>query len=313
MSWPQRIRAGREHASFGRGPGFLLSLLLGSSLLLLGGEARALDRNGRPRQESNQQRLNQGQELPLEVRVPHMDSGRAQLAHARRLKMRSFRGKGPEDRLFWRSLAIEAYQAVRAYHPDEPDVSAEGAFRAGELLRADKDLDAARAEFKLARKLGVGTPFRARARLELGHLARRLGDLRQALDHYLALASDSGAAVRHRENGWLWAGRCWWQRGAHVEARRAWNGVAERALDPFLALRAHDELTLAWIEEGELKEAAAQLERCGFGLTSVLLEESERGEKLSDAFRRMRARDALRSALARTQTTGSDQESIQAP
>ena len=62
-----------------------------------------------------------------------------------------------------------------------------------------------------------------------------------------------------------------------------------------------------------LKEAAAQLERCGFGLTSVLLEESERGEKLSDAFRRMRARDALRSALARTQTTGSDQESIQAP
>ena len=300
--WRQRggLRGGPRHVGLG--------VAVGLFLMLAGVDAHTMDSPNGLRLELQRQ-----EDLPLEVRVPHMDSARAQLAHARRLKTRSFRGKGHEDRQFWRFLAIEAYQAVREYHPGELGFSAEAAFRAGELLRADGDIKAARQEFRLALKLGADTPFRARARLELGHLARRLGDLRQALDQYLALASDSSALARRREDAWLWAGRCWWQRGAHVEARRAWSGVAERALDPFLALRAHDELALAWLEEGDLKAAAAQIERCGFDLTSVLLEESERGEKLSNAFRRMRARDALRSALARTQTMAAEQESIQAP
>ena len=240
-------------------------------------------------------------ETPLEARVPHMATGEAQLSHARRVKARALRAKGERDREFWRTLAIEAYQAVRVYHPGERKLGAEGAFRAGEMLRAAGRLDSARAEFQEAARRGKGTPFRSRARLELGHLERRAADWRAALEHYLEVASDSTSAVRHREEAWLWAGRMWWEQGSHSEARRAWRGVCERLEDPFLALRAHDELTLAWVEVGDLEAAAGQLLDCKNSLSAILLEETERGERLCSAFQRMRGRKALRSAIEREQ------------
>lgn len=251
-------------------------------------------------------------DVPIVLRVPRMDDARAQLAHARRLKARSFRAKGDEDRVFWRGLAVEAYRAVRELHPSERALGAEAAFRAGELLRADQDVRGARTELQAADELGAGTPFRARARLELGHLQRREGELRRALDRYLAVASDARVTPKYREEAWLWSGRCWWDRGAKVEARAAWEGVAERAFDPFLTLRAYENLALAWIEDDDLEAAAGELERSRAALAPILLEESERGEKLQDAYRRSRAREALREAIERRRTQRSERKSVQA-
>lgn len=239
----------------------------------------------------------QDEELPLELRVPRMEGPEAQLAHARRLKARAFRASDDDSRAFWRSLAVEGYRAVRAFHPEAPALGAEAAFRAGELLRAEDRVEAAREEFSIAVEKGAGTAFRARGRLELGHVARRAGHLRTALDRYLEVCSDADADPLHREDAWLWAGRVWRLRGAWAEARRAWEGVIERSADPFLVLRAHDELALAYVEEDDVAAAAGQLERCRVDLQPILLEETARGERLLGAYRRMRARDALRRAI----------------
>jgi tetratricopeptide (TPR) repeat protein len=244
-----------------------------------------------------------GVELPkgapaLDVAVPRMDNAVAQLAHARRLKLQTFR-KGAGEKRFYRKLAIEAYRAVRAYHPSSDAVVAEAAFRAAELLRAMGDVVGARAELDLAAGRGAGTDFRPRARLEIGHLERRVGRSRAALDAYLAVASDPRARARYRDDAWLWAGRVWRDQGRIEEARRAWRTVCECAEDPLDRIVAWDWRALSWLETTDPEAAAGVLDQCLRALAPVALEESEQGERVRNALLRMRVVDALQRAIER--------------
>jgi len=177
----------------------------------------------------------------MEVRVPRMDTAEAQLAHARGVK-RCMLQRPAEQRDFWRRLAIDAYRAVPYYHPDDRALGAEALFRGGELARAGGLDDEAAELFAKARDLGGGTPFRARAGLELGHLHRRAGRRREALDAYLAVAADARALPGQRDDAWLWAGKVWSAMGRIDDARSAWRRVAEHGDDPVDRVEAYDAL-----------------------------------------------------------------------
>lgn len=233
----------------------------------------------------------------LETVVPRMATPEAQLGHARRLK-RELGAKSGEERLFWRKLAVEAYQAVRVFHPEARTVAAEAAFRAGEILRSAEQDGPAAAEFRWCAQHARGTDFRARARLELGHLERRAERWREALELYVDVAADPEAAPARREDAWLWAGGAWSALGRTEDARTAWRRVAEQGSDDLLRVRAFDELGLSWLAAGDVEGAAGELARALEALSPRALEETESGERVRDALLRMRIVEELPRAIA---------------
>jgi tetratricopeptide (TPR) repeat protein len=234
----------------------------------------------------------------LERVVPRMESAEAQLANARRLK-RQMAEKQGEELVFWRKLAVEAYQAVRVFHPGERAAAVEGAFRAGELLRAAGDDTSALEEFRWAVEHGEESEFRVRARLESGHLHRRAERWRESLQAYLDAAADPHASAARREDAWLWVGSAWKALGRPEDARLAWRRVAEQGSDTLARVTAFDELALLYLEEAELEGAAGVLDECLRALSTHALEETEEGERVRRAMLRMRIVDELPRAIAR--------------
>jgi len=234
----------------------------------------------------------------LQESVPRMASGEAQLAHARRLKQQM--ASAVEGELAARrSQAVEAYRAVRRFHPEARAAAVEAAFRAGELLRASGDDDGALGEFRWSAEHGQGSEFCARARLEIGHLFRRARRWSEALEAYLAVAGDVDASASRRADAWSWAGTVWKAQGRLDEARLAWQRVADEAPDPLARIQAFDELALLLLEDDDLEGAAGVLERCTRALAARALEESEDGDRVRNALLRMRIVDELPRALAR--------------
>lgn len=232
----------------------------------------------------------------IEAVVPRMDTAEAQLGHARRLKRQMAEKQGKELD-FWRKLAVEAYQAVRVFHPDARASAVEGAFRAGEILRAGGQDDGALEEFRWAVANGEGSEFRVRARLEVGHLHRRARRWREALDAYLDAAADVSASPSRREDAWLWVGTSWKALGRRDDARTTWRRVAEQATDVLARVTAYDELGRLLIEQDDLEGAAGLLDECLRALSSRALEETEEGERLRRALLRMRIVEELPRAI----------------
>ncbi len=241
----------------------------------------------------------------LDVRVPRMEEAPAQLAYARRLKV-SMYGREGKEREFWRSLAVEAYQAVARFHPDAVALAAESHFRAGELLRAGQRYEEALREFRACRSLGGDTAFPARAGLEIGHVQRRLGNTRAALDAYLEVVSAAGTTPQ-RDDAWLWAGRLWHAEGRLEDARRAWRAVSEGDGDALDRILAYDYLALSWVEISDLEAAAGVLNQCAQALSEKALEETRHGEEVRKAMLRMHAIEALQKEIG-LKTSGQKDE-----
>jgi len=261
------------------------------------------------------------------TRVPRLPTPAAQLAYARRLKRtlvheapgaRAARdSEDPGDRRdppdprdgSGRERAVEAYRAVRVHHPRARAAGAEAAFRAGELLRAAGEPARALAEFEVAGELGENTAFRARARLEIGHLHRRARRAQPALDAYLRVASDPTAARTHRDEAWLWAGLLWREAERLDDARRAWRRVAEHGVDPLDRIRAFDRLGLLWIDGGDLEAAAGVLDECARALGGQASEETPQGARIRRGLGRMRvAAELARRIEQRKALKGSGEE-----
>src|SRR5262249_41082343 len=156
---------------------------------------------------------------------PRLDTPEAQLAHARRIKRECAEKQG-EALARWREYAVEAYQAVRRFHPFARAACVEAAFRAGEILRAS-DADArAEAEFRWCARHAGQDDFGARAGVGIAHLLRRAGRWSEALEMFLDVAADAAALAERREDAWLWAGSAWKALGQLDDARRAWRRVA---------------------------------------------------------------------------------------
>jgi tetratricopeptide (TPR) repeat protein len=221
---------------------------------------------------------------------------RAGLDQAARLR-RGLSGLRGDARARHLQRVVGAYRDLRTRFGDQPHVVAEASFRAGELLRAAGDA-AAREEFERAWRRGLGSDWRARAGLELGHLARRAQDDSRALACYRRVLTDTSSAPSRRDEAALWAGRCCVELGREDEARDLWERVATQAMDPCDRVAAHDELALLWIAAGDLEAAAGELERARAGVRERALERTPLGARVRSALRRMRAVTRLRARVA---------------
>jgi len=228
--------------------------------------------------------------------VPKCTDAAAQLEYAgkRKLELRGARG---EARAAARERAVEAYRAVHYHFPRELHVRAEAAFREGELQRAGGHVDEAREAFENAASLGTGTEFRARGRLELGHLYRRAHRLVDALGAYELVAMDEDAAPRHRDRALLWRARLQARLGRGQEARVSWERVARDGFDCFDRLEAFDAWALHLIGRGDLEGAAGVLGLCGELLAERLDERTRRGERLRRTHARMKSIERLKTAI----------------
>lgn len=235
---------------------------------------------------------------PQETRPePRLADARAQFARAVELRSAA-RSATPATRVERVRRAAEAYRAVHAYFPGERALVAEAAFRAGELLRSVDASAPAERELELARELGRGTAFRARAGLELGHLLRSDEEHERALAAFLAVAADDSCERRYRDEAELWCGRVQAELGRIGEARRTWERVAAAARSPLTRCRAFDCLTLALVDAADLEGAAGMLARCREALAEHAREETELGVRVRAALSNMRAIRRLERAVA---------------
>ncbi|MCB9914670.1 MAG: hypothetical protein H6828_05905 [Planctomycetes bacterium] len=237
-----------------------------------------------------------GDEPPRPIVVPRLADARAQLDHARELKLR-LRGLAGAARDCARAEAVAAYRAVRRHHPTARALSAEAAFRAGELLRSADRRDEARTEFEAARDLGAGTPWGARGGLEAAHLLRGAGRLLDALEAYLAVAGEDEAEACHRDRARYWSGRVQADLGRAREARRTFERVAREALGPLERIDGFDAWASALVAEGELEGAAGVLELCYAELRPSAAERTLLGLRVAGALERMRAPARLKRAV----------------
>jgi tetratricopeptide (TPR) repeat protein len=228
--------------------------------------------------------------------APKLESARAQLDHADGLR-RALRGLEDTARKDAQLRAAAAYRAVREHFPGDAGACAEAAYRGAELVRQAGELDAARAEYAVARERGAGTPWRVRAALELGHLERRAKRSAPALAAYEAVIADASASPGQRDDASLWSGRVLADDGRTEDAVRVWTRVADHGDDPLDRIRGYDYWAQELVEQTDLEGAAGVLERCRSQLAEAAQEESRLGERLRAALAGMRAIEVLARAV----------------
>ncbi|HED65726.1 MAG TPA: hypothetical protein ENJ09_09250 [Planctomycetes bacterium] len=230
--------------------------------------------------------------------VQRMESAAEQLTRARRLKTLRF-GLEPAERRRATDRAVEAYRAVRLYFPEARGACAEASFRAAELLAADGRTGAALEEYELAEEFGERTEFRARARLEIGRIHRRAGELREALDRFHAVATDPASPARRRGEAWLEAGDVWDALDKTEEAERAWWTATRTSTDARDRVAAFERIGRAHIARGDLEGAAGVLASCREALSEEAALETETGERVRRLLASMRLPRELEAAIER--------------
>lgn len=202
----------------------------------------------------------------------------------RRSALRGLRGAELEAA---RRTAFHALRDVSLRFARVPAVSAEAAFRAGEVARAAGWPDDARGAFERAVEKGVGTPFHQRGLLELGHLARRAGEAVEGLAYYDAVLLAPETTRVHADRAAIWRGRMQIELGRIAEARASWWRVARHGSSPLDRIRAHALIAGSWSAAGDPERACAVLERCRDDCEQQAAEISELGSRVRRALARL--------------------------
>lgn len=228
--------------------------------------------------------------------IPVKDSAVEQLKFALVVK-RQLRGARGSARSKARRRAVEAYRAVRRNFPRDYEVAAEGAFRAGELLRSAGEWELAIAEFEHARVLGRKGGFGPRAGLEIGHIERRRGRMNAALSSYEAVQSLGESCARERDLATYWAGRVHATLERPLDAARCYERAARQGVDPLQRTRAFDAWANALIDGQDLEGAAGVLELCRESLRAQAQEESQLGVRLRACMEAMKSTPRLKREI----------------
>jgi tetratricopeptide (TPR) repeat protein len=198
--------------------------------------------------------------------------------------MRGLRGKALEVA---RRGAFRALRDVSRRFEGSASISAEAAFRAGELARAGGWRNDAREAFESAVEKGADTPFQGRGLLELGHLERRASNPARALAHYEAALLAPAAAGVLQDSAALWRGRMQLEMGRVKEARASWWRVASHGLNPLHRIRAHALIAASWSDEGNPERACAVLQACHVACEHEAAEISDLGTRVRRALVRL--------------------------
>ena len=222
-----------------------------------------------------------GADAAAETRPMETEQGRAALAAASRAKKAAYalEGEAREQAL------LEAAAAYGAVADDEAGGAldrCEGAFRAGEILRARGLLDEAAERFSLA--VTVGGPseapevreFAGRALLEQAHRSRRDGALEDALSTYGAVRARFGDRSRPCAHAVTWSGKLLLAEGRVAEAREVLLD-----LEPFFpdraqeAVRNVDRLVDGLLGAGEVDQAHEAVARLEARITAGSADDGE--------------------------------------
>jgi len=176
----------------------------------------------------------------------------AALGIAKQTRRTAFKKTGEEKRKILEQTIV-AYRAVLERHDDEGDLCAEAAFRIGEIERSLGDAPAARAAFEqTAAKRDSAPRFAARAMNELGHLARRAGDLEGALQTYRLIPTEFPGEDAESVKALTWGGKVLVQLDRAEEARATWLSIADlHPSEPVAAVRAADLAALSALDDGD--------------------------------------------------------------
>ena len=219
------------------------------------------------------------------------------LESARAMKAKLAGARGAQlERL--RRDAVAAYRQVARRYPKSGEVAAEASFRAGELLRAGGENEAAIVELQRAIDTPRGGSFQSRARYELAHILRRSEQFDAALVHFAAVETDRVAPDHQRDLAGLWRAKTLLEMGRSDEAERALRALVARVKDPVDRVRAYDELITILGNSGRLAAAVghfADVKRLSLALS---LEHTERGERMRSAIEGMRCLAVLQRAIA---------------
>jgi hypothetical protein len=248
---------------------------------------------------------------PLASAVPELsaatrevDLGRAALDAAASVRKAAYEEQGAarESGLL---AAAARYGAVADEERWSASIRAEGAFRAGEILRARGQADEARARFEQAVTSGASVPrdasssgggraFGARAQLELGHALRRQAQGELALVAYGQVAARFGDQPKQVGQAAGWQARELMKEGRDEDTEQVAAVLPGLlAADPIEAVRCADTIALALAEAGHEDRARRVLAVLDLGLIPLLDAESDArvARRLADA------RDGLRVTL----------------
>lgn len=182
-------------------------------------------------------------------------------------------------------------------------VRCEAAFRAGEILRARKDVEAARAWFTSAFTWGEGgqgaegeREFAARAWLELAHIHRREGEVEEALAIYEELPRRFDDQRRTAAHATTWRGKLMLDAEELEAAGDVLLGFADAFPEyPEEAVRNADRLAMAYLEGEDEARAREVLARVEAAMQRHVEGDGRVAESVRAALEKMRVRDHLRS------------------
>ncbi len=168
------------------------------------------------------------------------------------------------------------------------DARGEAAFRAGEILRARKLPEPARARFAQAASVGSAT-FAARGLLELGHLDRREHRVAEALARYAEIAERLPEERRVCAHARTWTGKLLLDEARVDAAEPVLLGFAEAFPEyPVEAVRNADLIAVRRVQDGQEEAARRILDEIRARMQGHLLGDGAEAEEIRGAL------DALR-------------------
>jgi tetratricopeptide (TPR) repeat protein len=224
---------------------------------------------------------------------PKYDSLEEQFEFAK-LEMKNAQGASSSNK--WRQLkrSAGAWNAVCAYWLSAGPLQAEASYRLGEILLRLDDPGGAFGAFQMTVDLGGGTHFHARARLQIGHIHRRSGQLSHALAAYKKVDDEPSATLRQRNDALEWQGKTLMLMGEWEQAKEALAVWATQAEGPLEVIRATDLQAQAFISAKDALAAEILLSTLRENLRSLSNEATLEGQKVYAALGRLRADQQLR-------------------
>jgi tetratricopeptide (TPR) repeat protein len=223
------------------------------------------------------------------IRAPSLDE---QFAYAKNCRNIATQYHGLA-RLVQLQRAVQAYLAVDEYWPGVGALQAEAAFRRGEvLLMLDRE-GAAWGAFQQAMDRGIGTDFRPRALLQMGHIQRRRGQYGNALVLYARLRAMPDLGLRQANDAREWLGKSWMDLGQFDQAVEVFELWAACAENPLETVRATDLQALALLRLGKVNTARELLGQLRLQYQDLASENTEEAGDLFRALRRLRAQEVL--------------------
>lgn len=229
--------------------------------------------------------------------APALDGPAMRALERARQKKQALRGERGERLTKLRLEAIDAYQRVHERWPEAGGITAEAAFRAGELLRTGGAPNLAIQEFEIAVGTREGGEFSARARYEIGHVQRREGRSELALAAFEELTASPAADDHLRDMASLWYAKVLSEIDQPRDAERVLRRLVKCAVAPTDRIRAYDELIVMVVDRAELEGASGWLRECKMSVAEESLAMTKEGERIRSALENMRGLKALRSAI----------------